>query len=391
MKKWKEKGIKWIRELELSRQEKLQIMLIAIGSILLAILLQYMDSQPFEDILLRNTYGGGDRQEILEVELESDGALTESDTPITIQIELEERAYSIEELEEVFAEHLEELDTIILGENESADCIYYPLNLVESLESGAIEVKWTWSPYDLLDVDGEIQQAYVEESGSILELTGTLIYGEEEVQYIQNLCIYPEPKGELETFISKLEDMIIGEEAVTREEEGFVLPEEVDGVSLTWYQQPSYRGVAILMMGLSGIMLLLLRREEEKKRNQMIRNEQMIKDYPQVLHTFVLYIGAGMTVKNAWKRIIVEYEEKGECRAAYEEMKTAYYEMMNGVSEIECYEKFGQRCGLRCYQRFALLLGQNIRKGTKGLTEVLNREATDAFEERKNGLWRINR
>ena len=31
-----------------------------------------------------------------------------------------------------------------------------------------------------------------------------------------------------------------------------------------------------------------------------------------------------------------------------------------------------------------MMLSQNLRKGTKGLTELLGREAEDAFEERKN-------
>lgn len=31
-----------------------------------------------------------------------------------------------------------------------------------------------------------------------------------------------------------------------------------------------------------------------------------------------------------------------------------------------------------------MMLSQNLRKGTRGLTELLEREAEDAFEQRKN-------
>ena len=34
--------------------------------------------------------------------------------------------------------------------------------------------------------------------------------------------------------------------------------------------------------------------------------------------------------------------------------------------------------------KFGMLLSQNLRKGTKGLTNLLQREAQEAFEERKN-------
>ena len=41
------------------------------------------------------------------------------------------------------------------------------------------------------------------------------------------------------------------------------------------------------------------------------------------------------------------------------------------------------RCGLPVYRKFAVMLSQNLRKGTKGLAELLQREAAGAFEERK--------
>ena len=48
------------------------------------------------------------------------------------------------------------------------------------------------------------------------------------------------------------------------------------------------------------------------------------------------------------------------------------------------YENYGTRCGISVYKKFGMMLSQNLRKGTKGLTELLGREAEDAFEERKN-------
>ena len=39
---------------------------------------------------------------------------------------------------------------------------------------------------------------------------------------------------------------------------------------------------------------------------------------------------------------------------------------------------------IRAYRKFGTLLSQNLRKGSKGLTDLLGREAEEAFEERKN-------
>jgi len=53
------------------------------------------------------------------------------------------------------------------------------------------------------------------------------------------------------------------------------------------------------------------------------------------------------------------------------------------MSEQQAYEAFGKRCRLSMYVRFANLLEQNLRKGTKGLSERLSDEVREAFENRK--------
>ena len=94
-----------------------------------------------------------------------------------------------------------------------------------------------------------------------------------------------------------------------------------------------------------------------------------------------------MTAKNAWKKIVTDYEKRLQNtgkRYAYEEMLYTYHEMQGGMTENESYEKFGYRCQLRPYLKFGVLLSQNLRKGSKGLAEILSLEAATAFEERKS-------
>lgn len=57
--------------------------------------------------------------------------------------------------------------------------------------------------------------------------------------------------------------------------------------------------------------------------------------------------------------------------------------MQSGITEAECYEHFGKRIGLPSYVKLGALLSQNLRKGTKGLTEILAQEAMQAYEERR--------
>ena len=60
------------------------------------------------------------------------------------------------------------------------------------------------------------------------------------------------------------------------------------------------------------------------------------------------------------------------------------HEIESGVSEARALERFGDRIGLHRYRKFCSLVTQNLRKGTRGLGLLLEQEAADAFEERKN-------
>ena len=112
-------------------------------------------------------------------------------------------------------------------------------------------------------------------------------------------------------------------------------------------------------------------------------------DYPEMVNKLSLLLGAGMTVSAAWERIIGLYERQrtdgvlGE-RPTYEEMKVTYREIKEGVGERTAYEHFGERCALRPYRKLSSLIVQNLRKGSRGLTELMEAEADEAFELRKN-------
>ena len=57
--------------------------------------------------------------------------------------------------------------------------------------------------------------------------------------------------------------------------------------------------------------------------------------------------------------------------------------MNSGVGERRSYERFMQRCQVKVYQQLGMMLQQNLQKGNQGMTEILRREAMQAFEERK--------
>ena len=92
-----------------------------------------------------------------------------------------------------------------------------------------------------------------------------------------------------------------------------------------------------------------------------------------------------MTARRAFQKIGSDYlknRPKTE-RYAYEAIVIACHEMESGVAELEAYRRFGERCGQIKYKTFSTLLIQNLQKGSRRMAEMLEREALEAWEERK--------
>lgn len=141
-----------------------------------------------------------------------------------------------------------------------------------------------------------------------------------------------------------------------------------------------------MVMSILILILLWLLGKQRGKELQDQRKEELLLDYPELVNKLTLFLGAGMTVKRAWRKIIQDYEVSLKDQApryVYEEMKLTLREIESGVPETESYENFGRRCNLPCYLKLGALLSQNLRKGVKGLGEMLHIESLQAFEERK--------
>ena len=76
-------------------------------------------------------------------------------------------------------------------------------------------------------------------------------------------------------------------------------------------------------------------------------------------------------------------------RYVYEEMILTLREMRSGVPEASAYENFGRRCGLPAYIKLGSLLSQNLKKGSKGLTALLEHEAVLSMDQHKMAVRKL--
>ena len=113
------------------------------------------------------------------------------------------------------------------------------------------------------------------------------------------------------------------------------------------------------------------------------REIDISKDFPDMVSKMALLINAGMITREAWEQI----SHTGE-GALYEEMITAAMDMQNGMSEVDAYIAFGNRCGVPYVKKFISMLAQNLSKGNKELVDFLKAESAICWEEKKHVVRR---
>lgn len=332
----------------------------------------------------RNGHGKGSKKEELRVKLGED------ETPYTVVVQ--EQFYTKEELKKVFADAGKKLEHLILGENRSLNEVRSNLNLVTEIPDTGIRVAWELDRYDVITPQGVLKSEKLTQEGATVKLKAILSYGEEKAAYEFHSRLFPKIKNGSLIIQEKLNTEVMRLDQESKNGRYQLLPDKVDGKTVVWKYARNFRAAGIFLIGVVMALFLYISERQKEKDQREKKNRQLMLGYPQMISSFALYLGAGMTIRSAWFRLVEEYERKKAERGTlevYEEMAYTMYEIKGGASEGDCYERFGERCGLQVYRKFGVMLSQNLKKGAKGFTALLKQEADNAFEERKNMAKRL--
>lgn len=353
--------------------------MVMIVGVILSVLVWIKESnstQIVDNRLYRNEYGEGSQT----VNIVADNG----EETYEMSLELLERGYTQAEIENMIDDFIPALEAEILGENENLDKVEYDLNLVDSVEMYPFNVEWRVDE-KYVTSDGKLVNNVLD-NPKITEIEAKISYESFEVLHIFSCNIHT--KAIQPTWQELLASEISKDEGNTRKEQYMTLPSQNGQKIVTWTYKRSWNGLLFLVA--TPILVVVIYYSKDKDLRKLVKNreDQMKIDYPDIVSSLALLIGAGMTVTNAWKKIVYDYcaerKETGIKRYAYEEMLITVYEMDNGVMQTKAFERFGRRCRISSYNKLATMLSQNIRKGASNLTIVLKEEATESFNERKH-------
>lgn len=334
------------------------------------------------NVLERQAYGDGNYDaeliwEIPEKELEQE-----------LSVHVAEQGLTKEEQEALLAAAEQEIAETFPGENESVDEIRKDVCIQSQYQDGQVTADWSFDSYQYVDLEGHVMNDSLEEEEILVKAVVELGCDSQTLEYQFFFQICPKIYSEKEKINNKLKQELIKKNEKANDST-LVLPESIDDQTIIWKEKSERMPLKLLFLGMIAAGCVPLVEKSRKQEEEKRRKEKLQSEYPELVSKLTILLGAGMTLFSAWNKIAANYSNKRknntiQIHPLYEEMLITCHEIESGVGEARAYERFGERCGLHRYRKFCSLLAQNLRKGTRGLVQLLEQEVSDAFEERKN-------
>lgn len=333
--------------------------------------------------LLRNKAGEG--TDTQELQLDAEGILKDYE----YKLEVQERRLSGKKLEQLFQSAAKEAEEEFPGENSSLNNICHDVSLLKSLQNGQVKAEWQFDPEGMIDEEGKLQSEQADPSGTIVMVSLKLTYYDKAQTHSFGCYVYPKEVSSKEKLLSELSDYFQTEQENSKNRPYIRMPGQIDGKVLKWSQEKENLYRIILMLGIIAAAFVYAQQAVRDQQKEQKRKDDLLRQYPDMVSKLSLLLGAGMTFSAAWERIILNYQRQlnqhhTQPIEVYEQMLISYREMQDGIGEIQVYERFGERCGIPQYRKLMMLIIQNLRKGSSGLIQALEKEVAEAFALRKN-------
>ncbi len=406
-----------------------QMLLCISASLLLTILVFFLglqDGTLKEGFRLpRSGYGGSKQYITLEV-----SGLTE-DTSVPLDITVSPKRYTEEEADAVFREIYEQLEELVVAEGESFANLQHDLHLMTKLPKYGVELSWDFYPEldPAMSEQQEAARAYYRKYRHLMDSDGTLhnetlppgtvVTGylslimstdivpkdvDNEVKYLKTqyhsapyriyVGIVPRELSRYESLLLQLQQAITAEDEGSLGENMLSLPTEIDGQRIYYSEHEDRSYLLLPLLGVIAAMAIYMRQGQARRTEKKQREALLMLDYSELVSKLMVYIGAGLTVRNALETISQHFDAliargiKAD-RPLYQELRTMVIQFRRNMPESEIYLSFGRRVNLKPYTKLVSLIEQNRMNGARNLRAMLELEMEDAFEQRKTTARRL--
>lgn len=281
------------------------------------------------------------------------------------------------EIETLFAQAERELAKGLPGENQSLDAVTAPLHMPTVAADGAVQVSWNSDHPEVISYDGTLA-AEIPEAGLHVVLEAVMTCEDATAYYTARVFVQPWKDTSLQ---GQLKEAV---QAANTGETGdwYVLPDMLGGQPLVWYRKVTDPALFAAGVVLAAGLFLPQHRKEQQKKARQEEKTVLLQQYPTLVSQMVLYMGAGMSIPQAFRRMAEG--KKGRPPGALEKAcQTFVRELAQGIPEPDALHRFGERSGLWEYRAFCGLLIQNRARGNEHLLPMLQTEAQKAFAERQ--------
>lgn len=324
-------------------------------------------------VLQRNSVGEGAYEQELIADVEGKGKI-----PLTVTVE--ERLLTKEEVRTELERAAGLLPELLKGENESLLKITKELNFVETVPGTAVDVSWQTDAWDYFSADmTRRKDVRLTEPVQVL-LSAVLSCQGQEQDYPMEVTLFPQE----ETVADRLKTQISEKSEESAEDESLYLPEKCDGRQISWKKPADMTFLYVFFLTLSAAVVLKLGEKRDAELEKQKEREELERDYAGLVSKFTMLLSAGLSIRNAWERITLLYQEKPEReRILYRELCKSLRELQQGIPETEVYERFGVRTGLIHYKKLMALFISDKKRGSIPLLEALEKEMLEAWDEKK--------
>lgn len=363
------------------KRAALTIILFGIGACVCAYVSSRMQSRLQEGThLYRNEWGEGNYEIVLS-------AITGSGEE-TVTYEVTERIYTSQELSVMQQEIIKLLPTVMLGENESLQNVRGNLYLPSKLDEYPFAIAWKSSDYKKIRTDGVVNAEAISPDGEEIILTADFSYQEYKWQQDFVVKLLSENLSPEEKRTEEIKQLLAKSDETSKEQKQMMLPDKIGAEEIIWQEKTANESIWFLVLGILGAMAAVVSMDRDLQKRDKVRKRELAEEYPEFVSKLQLYMGAGLTIRNALFRIGNDYRKEKEITGSkhflYEEVLISCYQISNGRPEDEVYREWAKRCDEIHYRKLVFLLVSYKRQGNDNILTQLSKEVYRAWEECRN-------